>query len=57
MIETYGITIAIIFFIFGIISEIHYQYSYHRINNLLHEYRQDYIKIEYYPNEENEVQE
>lgn len=57
MIETYGITIAIIFFILGVISEIHYQYSHYRINNLLHEYRQNCIKIEYYPNEENEVKE
>ena len=44
MIETYGITIAIIVFILGIISEIHYRYSHHRINKILHENRQDCIK-------------
>lgn len=41
---TYGIAIAIICFILGIISEIHYRHSYRRINKLLHENRQDCIK-------------
>ena len=45
---THEFMIAVIFFILGSISEIHYRYSHYRINNLLHEYRQDYIKIECY---------